>query len=566
MAQRVLSITLGSEIVKICEASSAGSKKVQVYNAIDLVIPQGLCEDGVIQNAESLASVILQGMSGEGFTAKKIVFSIASKRIASKEAIIPYCKENRIMDIVRVNAPEYFPISNLEEYVVNYSILDVVQNENVKNYRLSVVATPRDILADYYELARLMGMSVVGLDYAGNAILQLLKLQTEGDEVVAILQMSTENTVVSIMSGKTLIMQRSVPYGRGVLLEAICTSRSVPSNVADLMLIEEDISYVASTNEEVADAVRSLFSSINRIIEFYSSRNPERPLDHIYMIGDVISVNGLVELFNREWTEHSVELIGHLHGVEIKNTNNVSYEIASNYLANLGALLNPLNISLTEDKKQEKAEASLPWWILIVSVIVSAAMVGGILFIHNMAKKENDDLRERIAKYDAVENYEAKYLASQAEVEAMNNWYDSTKSANESIARLIEDLEEVQPAAVAITQFTTKDGEVSINGTSYGKPAIAEFIIQLKKLPYIKNVQTDYINESIDNYSAKDVFVINLTLEYSDPYNEEADSESEAEVVFADGDASDSDGILVEDVTDQVTGNGDASDEEGGDN
>ena len=555
MAQRVLSITLGSEVVKVCEASLAGKNKVQVYNAIDLVIPEGLCEDGVIQNAEELANYILQGLKGEGFTSKKIIFSIASKRIASKEAIIPYCKENRIKDIVNVNAPEYFPISNLEDYVINYSILEVVQNDNVKNYRLSVVATPKDILADYYELAKLMKMSIVNIDYAGNALLQLLKLQGGSDEIDAILQVSSENTVVSIMNGKTLIMQRSVPYGRSILIDALSQARGVPSNVADLMLIEEDISDIAVSNEDVADAVRSLFSSINRIIEFYSGRNKENPIEHIYMIGDVVSINGLVELFNREWTEHDVELIEHLHGIEIKNHKNVSYEIASNYLSNLGALINPLNISYVEDSKVAKQKGGMPWWILILSTVVSAGMVGGILFMYNNEKNEVNRLSAQISSLGEVKSLEEEYQAKQSELSVMQSWYDSTKSANESIAQFIEDLENVQPSDISINQFSANAGEIRLVADSSSKSSVAQFLIELKKLPYVLNVKTDYIAESVEDYVNKDTFSMVVQLEYDDPYEteEEVEEESEevaetSEEIIANTEATDNNYIEVENM------------------
>ena len=88
MAGKVLSISLGSEIVKVCEASLAGKRKVHVYNAIDLLVPEGLCEDGVIMDVEALANAIKQGLAGEGFSAKRVIFTITSKRIANKEAII----------------------------------------------------------------------------------------------------------------------------------------------------------------------------------------------------------------------------------------------------------------------------------------------------------------------------------------------------------------------------------------------------------------------------------------------------------------------------------------------
>ena len=528
MAGKVLSISLGSEIVKVCEAALAGKRKVHVYNAIDLLVPEGLCEDGVIMDVEALANAIKQGLAGEGFTAKRVVFTITSKRIANKEAIIPFCKENRIRDIVQVNASEYFPISNLENYTINHSILETVQNEGVKNYRLSVTATPNELIEQYYALAKAMGMSVEAIDYSGNSILQLLKLQTAGEGVDAILQIGGEHTVVNIMDGSTLVMQRTVPYGRLALADAVKAARDISDDEADMVLLDEDLSVLLSEYPDVADSVRMLLSSVGRILEFYRARNAEHPIERIYIIGDVTSVNGLAELIDSEF-EQDVAVIESLRGVEIKNHNVLSDEIVANYLANIGAVIAPMRIYVSaEGKKGEKVSGEkMPWWILIFAGVIAFAMCGGILFVYFTNKSENDSIRAQIAAIEDVEALRLKYEQSQADLSAMQKWYDTTKGANESLARFVADLETVMPKEIAITKFTSNSGEVNIEGTSYGKPPIAEFVIQLKKLPYISDVRMDVITESIEDLSAKDSFTINFVLQYDDPDKESASEDTE---------------------------------------
>ena len=518
MAGKVLSISLGSEIVKVCEVALAGKRKVQVYNAIDLIIPEGLCEDGVIMDTAALADAIKQGLKGEGFSAKKIVFTITSKRIANKEAIIPFCKENRIKDIVQINASEYFPITNLDNYTFNHSIIEVIENEGIKNYRLSVTATPNEMIEQYYELAKEMGMSVEAIDFSGNSILQLLKLQNAGEGVDAILQVGSENSVVNIMNGSTMVMQRSVPYGRLTLVDAVASSMQIEDDEADATLINDDIADLSNAYPDVADAVRSLLSSVGRILEFYRARNAEHPVERVFMIGDISSINGLPELINNEM-DYDVEVVESLRGVEIKNHGVLSDEIVANYLANIGAVIEPMRIAISQDKKGAdgtKAE-SLPWWILIFAAIVAAAMCAGVLFIYFTNKAENDSLKAQIASLGNVEDLKERFEMSQSELGAMQNWYDTTKGANETLARFIDDLEKAQPSAVMITKLTSKEGEVTIQGNSYGKPAVAEFIKQLKALPYIEEVKTEYINETIADYSASDDFQMTFKLKYEDP-------------------------------------------------
>ncbi len=535
MASKVLSISLGSEVVKVCEVALAGKKKVQVYNAIDLLVPEGLCEDGVIIDAEALADAIKQGLQGEGFTAKKIVFTISSKRIANKEALIPFCKENRIKDIIQINASEYFPITNLDNYTIDYSILEVVTNENIKNYRLSVTATPNELIEQYYALAKAMGMGVETIDYSGNSILQLLKLQTAGEGVDAVLQFGAESTVVNIMNGSTMVMQRSVPYGRISLADAVCSGRGVSDEEADAILMEEDLGQLITLYPDVADAIRSLLSSVGRILEFYRTRNAEHPVERVFIIGDVSSINGLPELVNNEM-DYDVEVIESLRGVEIKNHKILSDEIVANYLANIGAVIAPVNLLLPQAGKKGKEKAGgggLPWWMLIFAGVVAGAMCGGILFVYFTSKNENENLLAQINAIEDMTELQNRYDQAQADVQTMESWYDTTKGANETLLRFIEDLEKVQPAAVSISHFSSQEGQVSINGSSYGKPATAEFIIQLKKLPYISDVKIEYLNEDIEDYSAHDSFQMTFTLNYADPNEEEETETDDSDVGIA---------------------------------
>ncbi|MCR5591427.1 MAG: PilN domain-containing protein, partial [Lachnospiraceae bacterium] len=371
-------------------------------------------------------------------------------------------------------------------------------------------------------------------------------------------------TVVNIMNGSTMVMQRSVPYGRLAIADAVKISRGISDDEADMVLIDEDLNDLSAQYPDVADAVRSMLSSIGRILEFYRARNADHPIERIYMIGDVTSVNGLAELMDSEM-EQDVEVISSLRGVEVKNKHVLSDEIVANYLANIGAVLEPMRISLSDQsKKGEKVKTGgekLPWWILIFAAVMAAVMCGALIFIYHTKKQENDDIRTKIDSLGDVETIKTQYEQSQSDLNMMRSWYDSTKGANESLARLFADLEEKQPAAVAITKFSSTGGEVSIDGLSYGKPAVAEFVKQLKKLPYVSNVKVDFINEGIEDYSAKDSFNLKFTLQYDDPYKSEDESDDNVETMEED------DIVSVEEVAEpeDETVNEDNSDNPGED-
>jgi len=397
MASKILSILIGSEVVKICEVALSGRKKVNVYQAMDLELSEGLCEDGVIKDVDVLASAIKSGMANKGFSTKKVIFTLSSKRIANKEVIIPYVKEKRIREILKANAAEYFPVANIDEYILNYSILERMTTEEIRQYRLSVTATPIEIIEDYYNLAEKLKFSIESIDYSGNSILQLLRMQMR-QEVNAILQMGSENTIVNIMNGDVLVMQRNVPYGRETIADAVRDARGVSEEMADDIIVEEELDELVSAHEPVADAVQFIVSSIGRILEFYTTRNVEKPIVRLLIIGDGASIFGIDEYLEK-YLELPVTKLERLTGVENKSRGRLSPAAVTNYLSNIGAVLSPIGLTLDavrEEKKREAREGKLPWWVLILASIGAIIMVGVSIVFYFSAKLSCDSVQAQI--------------------------------------------------------------------------------------------------------------------------------------------------------------------------
>ena len=75
----------------------------------------------------------------------------------------------------------------------------------------------------------------------------------------------------------------------------------------------------------------------------------------------------------------------------------------------------------------------------------------------------------------------------------INNYYNSTKNPSEMTYQMILDLEQVMPESVGIIDISIKNGSVEMTGISDGKDALAKFVIELKKLPYVTDVRVEDI-------------------------------------------------------------------------
>ena len=556
MAQKILSITLGTTSAKIAEIEKSG-KKIQVYSAYDIPLSEGICDDGFILDVDSLASELSGYLQTYKIRNKKIAFSIASKRIASKEVIIPFVKEKQIKGLIEMNAQDYFPVGNIEDYLLSYSIIETVKNAENTQYRLNVVAAPTDLLEGYTNLAKALKCTAEIVDYAGNAILQVLKTQAHTGEINAILQLGYESTVINIMNGNVQIMQRSIASGLNALIAAVSESVGLDEEDSVAFLEDNDIGRICSAYPDVKYICDSLVSSIGRIFEYYNSRSSEHPITGVMYIGDATFVNGIGALLSEGLGVEAAE-IHRLNCVQTKSKT-LTNEAATNFLANIGAVIEPMNLKYDKKDEEEKAkeEGKLPWGFVIISFMAAVALVAGSFTMYYLAKQERNKLSSQLNALSNVQQIEVQLSEAQDKLSAIEEFYNSTKGANDSLLRLIKDMEKVMPKGMSIENFSLSDGTVTLTGGGTGKESVAKFIQQMRDLKYVKDVKVDLINESIDVGGMYDTFTMSFTLldvnaieeeeakaaevidiEQPTEVNSEADSGEQAETSEADSEES----------------------------
>ena len=511
MAQKILSITLGTTSAKIAEIEKTG-KKIQVYSAYDIPLSEGICDDGFILDVDSLASELSGYLQTYKIRNKKIAFSIASKRIASKEVIIPFVKEKQIKGLIEMNAQDYFPVGNIEDYLLSYSIIETVKNAENTQYRLNVVAAPVELLEGYTNLAKALKCTAEIVDYAGNAILQVLKTQAHTGEINAILQLGYESTVINIMNGNVQIMQRSIASGLNALTAAVSESVGLDEEDSIAFLEDNDIGRICSAYPDVKYICDSLVSSIGRIFEYYNSRSSDHPITGVMYIGDATFVNGIGALLSEGLGVGAAE-IHRLNCVQTKSKT-LTNEAATNFLANIGAVIEPMNLKYDKKDEEEKAkeEGKLPWGFVIISFMAAVALVAGSFTMYYLAKQERNKLSSQLNALSNVQQIEVQLSEAQAKLSAIEEFYNSTKGPNDSLLRLIKDMEKVMPKGMSIENFTLSDGTVTLTGGGTGKESVAKFIQQIRDLKYVKDVKVDLINESVDIGGMYDTFTMSFTL------------------------------------------------------
>ncbi len=505
-SNKVLTVEITNESITIIEVSPSIKKQTNVHNALIFETPEDAYEDGALRDVEKLASAIREQLDANGITNKNVIFILSSSKVVNREVLIPEVKENKVKGIVDANASEYFPV-NIEDYVVSHSILEHVVNEDkTKQLKLMVVAAPLTMVKSYYELGSMLGLNVQSIDYVGNSMLQLIKTQTSATMTTMVIQLGSESTILNIVKGDTLLLQRTVPYGTNAVVTEVMDEKDVDATTAMTLLQNERLITVDFDDNAATGAFRYLINNIGRVIDYYVTKNPDKPIDDVFLTGDGALIRGIDGLFKIQLNIQT-RIMDSLYNVKFDPKIDLKIYNPVYLIAPIGAAFAPMGFRPTEVKtKGSASDADLVKYgvaVLVVGVIVAAASVGVTTVMKNNEQAKQASLNAQIAAIADIDQIISDYDAVVAKYKDIKTMYDQTRTLNENFNMLFDDLEKNQPKDVSIQSFSSSDGGVNIGATAKSLDAVAKFIIQLKKIECIDNAFVPGYTEEVDDNGNK---------------------------------------------------------------
>ena len=525
---KILTIDITNESITITEVTASEKKTSTVHNAIIFETPEDAYEDGFIRDKERIAEAIKSQLAANGITNKNAIFVLTSTKIVNREVLVPFVKENKIKGIINANSSEYFPV-NIEDYTVSHSVLETVTDEeNNKQLRVLAVAAPTSMVRSYYEVAALAGLKVVALDYIGNAMLQLIKTQTSENMTTMVIQLGSESTVLNIVKGDILLLQRTVPYGTNVVVNEVMDAKGVDATTAMTLLQNERLITVDFDDNAITGSFRYLINNIGRVMDFFASKNPDKPIDDVFLTGDGALIKGIDGLFKVQLNV-STRVMDSLFNIKFDPKIDLKIYNPVYLMVPIGAAFAPMGFTISEGGASGKKEGQMDTTPLVVAFLILAVLVAGGLtavsfVLKNQAQTELDDVNKKIASIQDIETIVKDYEnAESVYVDAMS-MYSYTKNLNENVVTFITALEEKMPKGTDITAFESDSTGVSISGTATEYDDIAGLAISLKEIDCIDNSFIGSITENVDEDTGKITYDFTVTCIYVDASAADADT------------------------------------------
>lgn len=509
MASRILTITVGKENIKISEVEKTSQTNVRVYNAATIPTPDdSVDEDGAITDLDVVSNAISAAISSNGMSSLEVIFSIQSAKIISKEIMTPVLKDAKLKEFIKTNSAEYFPV-NIDEFLISHYILETVKEGDNKQLKVNVVAVPNAMVQQYNELAIMLGLTVISMDYSNNSSSQLLAWQVD-ERGSVVIQMGEDSTTVCIFHNKVPQLIRTVPYGRNTVAGAVMDKRNVTYNDAIwLMTTKPILKNSFAEGDYITDSLKYLVNNIGRVIDYFVSKHPDVPVETALFISEEKGIVGIETLLQEE-LNINVDKLEVLNNIALEYNLSVAVEDLTKYIINIGAVINPVNFITAEaELVQKKSSSGKRFRIALIASVGIALMLVVlplILMLIQVIRKEStqaeikeiEDVRVIVNDY-----YNAKDINSE-----IVNFGNIATNRDDNLGELIEFLEKKMPSDISISSMTISNGNVTASCTGRSKDTLASFITILNEEPAISNVYVASFSENEDYSGA-------ITLNYS---------------------------------------------------
>lgn len=527
MNNRVLSIEIGNSFTKICEIDYK-VKKPKVYKVLTVETPEGVVVDGMLQPTQEYADHLVNALGTNGIRTKRVIFTISSTRVASREVQIPNVKANKIEALVKTNANDYFPV-DLTQYEIGHYLAGGLTEEG--KLRVMALAVPKALLDSYYQLAQMCGWEVECFDYSSNSLYQILR-DEKSEKVTMMIKIDENNTIVTVLSAGKVLLQRTVAYGVQDAIETMIASGAYAVNdpmsaverfqkktclnrvlhQGDKLWEEnagrwedEDAGNVEVTaaRQKITSSLEPLIVGVSRVIDFYDSRNSDTPIERTYVTGLGGSFSGMSKLFTN-CLERKVHTLSEMDD-KIGMSKAIRSTRPAAYISCLGAVLAPVGLI---DKSTQKAKGLtvvsgtnytfVSVAVLVLGVILSIAMAVTSLTRYFGTVAENVALQARVEELQPAQTVYNEYLSAAAQYDKYKYLYEYTENPNENLVEFINELEQILPDSFYTDSFSSDQTGISMTVNVEGKAAAARTILNIRNMESIEDVQISNITDNQD--------------------------------------------------------------------
>lgn len=466
--------------------------KNNIYETHTIELENGDCKDGNVRDKDSIVKLLNDYLDVNGRDVKNVSFVLRGSDIITRYIEVPILKNDALIEAVNFEFKQFIP--DIDDYYMNYEIVEKINTKEKKAYKILLVAATKEKINPIIEIAEEIGKELEVIDILSNSLARVLKSSDHiaSEESTGIFYFGADSSTLGIIEGNVLKFERNLPFGIKNIFNEVYEEAAVTA------LDSKQVINAFENNEQLMMNFENLLASVNNTVRYYNSEKNNKPVTNFIIIcADMIMTN--MEKYLEKYFELPCILVKDPSdlGLKLKFKDNFPKYISSYGLLLRGNDNKLLNLSPKTIKK-EKDKANIDKVLVRVPILILIAVIAiGIPFLvmNKIITKEIANIEADIARYNEIV---VKNQQLQSEINKMEYFINRIKDIDNSTSNtseIISKLNTYVPKEITFEGFSfTDSGLINISGKSSTYSAIPEFLANLEMSEEFCNAKISYIN------------------------------------------------------------------------
>ena len=315
----VVAFDIGTNTIKVVEGRYT-KNRLQVYKMFEFDTPEGTMEDGRIVNEKDLAHTIKGQLKKNSVKAKEATITTSSSTIISRDVTIPVVAEDEMETVIRYEIEQYLPIK-LDDYIIQFVVLDRITESDGPKFKVNVVAYPKVTARAYYDLIGALDLTPFVLDVNYNSLKKVSDLAgvNNSGSTLAFIDMGATSINVTIFKQGKLDFTRIIKYGGDSIDYALSSKLNIQTKAAEAEKISKgslvNIGEYDELNSTLKETIDEILGELERILQFYNNQAVGNRIQKVIIYGGTSNIKGLQE-YMEERIGVKTEKINRLNNIE----------------------------------------------------------------------------------------------------------------------------------------------------------------------------------------------------------------------------------------------------------
>jgi type IV pilus assembly protein PilM len=276
--------------------------RISVERAALAPLEAGIVRDGEITDTEGLAETLRGLYRDNRGLGKQVRVGVANQKIVVRVIELPPITDAKELDAaVRFHAQDQLPMP-LDQAVIDYQRLDVVEVDGAPRQRVLLVAARRDMVDRVLAAVRAAGLRPAGVDLSAFAMIRALHRQGPADDLVLYLSIGGL-TNLAVAKGPLCLFTRASGGGLERLAVELAErkqltlehSRGWLTHVGmeqPLETVDGDREIVAEARQVLLEGVRRIAAEVRNSLDYHQMQGSEAHVARAVMTGPAAAVPG----------------------------------------------------------------------------------------------------------------------------------------------------------------------------------------------------------------------------------------------------------------------------------